>query len=686
LINMKNTAAFILSILIVITVISSVARAQWTDTGTAICVEDFNQYDPSIVSDGAGGAIVVWTDERSGYAGKSIYAQRITAVGELLWTTGGIRICESEGSRYSPVALPDGMGGAIVYWMDMRAGVDTTAQVYAQRIDMDGNFLWVAGGLLISGMVDEEFRPGFAVGPDGSSYFSWLEEIPTMDWVVMAQRVSAEGSNLWGSTGMAVCDSLDYPFDSEIIQGWDGGAVVAWSMASYATPGGAISVQRLDGDGAPLWSENGIRTHEELTRNPELYFAAGSGGGVFLVWRSFTLLGPPADSKIDLELDVQYIDSLGVVRSDPNYEFIGYSYNYLGIPDLTVTDDEELVLVWDKEISGAQRVFAQKVDEYCRLQWNPDGVSVCLEISDQLEPVITDEGTGSFIIVWTDTRSGSSENIFAQKIDSDGALVWGVAGMPVSTEINVQDTPAITWDMTGGAIVAWRDKREITPTHIYGGKIGVDGGMVPVQLQAWNVFPAGRAINLEWTLQSILPGTEFLIERAVIRSGDNAFAEDANNENASGDDVPVDWIKVLSGIIEPSGNTYDFKDFEVDAGQVYLYQVSMVEQDGNTLLFESGTVKLPEAKASLAQNYPNPFNPSTIISYYLPIPANVTLDIYDVAGRHIHRIVDETQSAGPYQAAWNGTSSNGISVSSGVYFYSLRVGKETLRKKMVLLR
>ncbi|MBU8923408.1 MAG: T9SS type A sorting domain-containing protein [Bacteroidales bacterium] len=677
---MKNAVVFILSILIVVTINSISASAQWTDDGTAVCTEDFNQYDPSICSDGVGGAIIVWSDERTGYAGKNIYAQRITAAGELFWTAGGVLVCDSEGLRYSPVALPDGMGGAVVCWMDTRSGVEEFAQVYAQRIGPDGNMLWTAGGILISGMVDEDLSPGFAVGPDGSSYFSWLEEVPSLYWVVMAQRISAEGSNLWASTGTVVCDSLDYPFDTEIVQGLNGGAVVAWSMASYATPGGVIRAQRLDADGVPLWTENGIKTHEESSRNPELYLAAGTDGGVFLVWRSFILLGPPTDSKVDLELDVQYIDSLGVVRSDPGYEFVGYSYNYLGIPDMMVTGDNELVLVWDEELSGAQRVFAQKIDEYCHLQWNPTGVPVCQEISDQLEPVITGDGTDGFIVVWTDMRNGYID-IFAQKVDMDGDLAWGIVGMPVTTEVNVQDAPVVTWDMTGGAIIAWTDKREIIQTDIYCGKIGADGGMVPALLQTWSVLPEGRAVTLEWTLQSISRGMEFLVERAVVRSGDEAFSNDASDDDAS-----PDWIKVMSGMIEPAGNTYDFKDLDVHAGQVYLYQVSLVEKDGNTLLFESGAVRLPDAKVSLAQNRPNPFNPSTVISYYLPIPAKVTLDIYDAAGRHIDRIVDGAQAAGPYKAVWNGTSTNATPVSSGVYFYYLRAGKESLRKKMVLLR
>jgi flagellar hook assembly protein FlgD len=87
------------------------------------------------------------------------------------------------------------------------------------------------------------------------------------------------------------------------------------------------------------------------------------------------------------------------------------------------------------------------------------------------------------------------------------------------------------------------------------------------------------------------------------------------------------------------------------------------------------------------QNNPNPFNPSTTISYYVPEASPVTLDVYDSSGRLVARLLDGAkQPKGTHSIEWRGVDSSGRTVSSGVYFYRLTSGKETISKKMVLLR
>jgi hypothetical protein len=69
---------------------------------------------------------------------------------------------------------------------------------------------------------------------------------------------------------------------------------------------------------------------------------------------------------------------------------------------------------------------------------------------------------------------------------------------------------------------------------------------------------------------------------------------------------------------------------------------------------------------ALEQNFPNPFNPSTVIRYYLPAVARVTLKVFDVLGREIATLVDGPTQAGPHSVTWNASS-----VGSGVYFARL---------------
>jgi photosystem II stability/assembly factor-like uncharacterized protein len=90
----------------------------------------------------------------------------------------------------------------------------------------------------------------------------------------------------------------------------------------------------------------------------------------------------------------------------------------------------------------------------------------------------------------------------------------------------------------------------------------------------------------------------------------------------------------------------------------------------------------------LQQNYPNPFNPSTRIKYTIPgrteyysIPQLVTLKVYDVLGSEVATLVNEEKPAGKYEVEFNGSN-----LTSGIYFYQLKVGNFIETKKMALLR
>ena len=88
----------------------------------------------------------------------------------------------------------------------------------------------------------------------------------------------------------------------------------------------------------------------------------------------------------------------------------------------------------------------------------------------------------------------------------------------------------------------------------------------------------------------------------------------------------------------------------------------------------------------LSQNYPNPFNPNTTISYELPQVGSVRLDLFNILGQRIRRLVDETQSAGPHTRTWDGTDDRGHVVASGLYFYRLNTSSGTLVRKMLMIK
>jgi hypothetical protein len=94
---------------------------------------------------------------------------------------------------------------------------------------------------------------------------------------------------------------------------------------------------------------------------------------------------------------------------------------------------------------------------------------------------------------------------------------------------------------------------------------------------------------------------------------------------------------------------------------------------------------LPQV-AQLLPNFPNPFNPSTEIRFAIPTARDVKLRIYNQLGQTIRTLADNRMKAGNYALKWDGTDNQGLTVASGVYFYSLEAGEFSQIRKMTLLK
>ena len=107
--------------------------------------------------------------------------------------------------------------------------------------------------------------------------------------------------------------------------------------------------------------------------------------------------------------------------------------------------------------------------------------------------------------------------------------------------------------------------------------------------------------------------------------------------------------------------------------------------DGGWAMNASAEALIPEVFA-LHQNYPNPFNPVTTLRYDLPENNLVNITIYDMMGREVKTLVNQTQDAGYRAVIWDATNDYGKPVSAGIYLYQIQAGEYISTKKMVLLK
>jgi len=112
-----------------------------------------------------------------------------------------------------------------------------------------------------------------------------------------------------------------------------------------------------------------------------------------------------------------------------------------------------------------------------------------------------------------------------------------------------------------------------------------------------------------------------------------------------------------------------------------------VADDGSTAVKNSDEDDTkPPTMLALRPPSPNPFNPSVELSFSLPRDDEVSLDVFDVAGRHVRRLIQTSLRAGQHTCRWDGRSDSGESVSSGVYYARLRTNRESQTRKLTLIK
>jgi hypothetical protein len=168
---------------------------QWTLDGVALCTAANNQEFPTIASDGAGGAIVTWQDGRNGNNNATnfqVYAQRVNAAGVPQWVADGVALSTVVNDQgFGPVIVSDGAGGAIVGWLSGPGGPGSY-YIYAQRVNAAGVPQWTAGGVLCAGQICNP--PMIVSDGAGGAIVTWQDgRNGPFNQDIYAQRVYASG-------------------------------------------------------------------------------------------------------------------------------------------------------------------------------------------------------------------------------------------------------------------------------------------------------------------------------------------------------------------------------------------------------------------------------------------------------------------------------------------------------------
>ena len=202
---------------------------QWTTNGVATCTMATDQLKPDICSDGAGGVIITWYDYRS-TTDFNIYAQRQGPSGAIVWAVDGVVMNNNVAyDQYDPKIVSDGLGGAIISWTDNRTGVAPgTADIYAQRVNSTGAVQWTATGVIICTSAGDQIKSQIVSDGNNGAYIVWEDHRNAGNSDIYAQRIASNAAINWPATGFAICTAGYDQLNPMIVSNGNLGAIVVW--------------------------------------------------------------------------------------------------------------------------------------------------------------------------------------------------------------------------------------------------------------------------------------------------------------------------------------------------------------------------------------------------------------------------------------------------------------------------
>jgi hypothetical protein len=808
---MKRSRVCLLVVVISISAaVSGTVHAQWIKNGTAITNIEMDQSNPRAVTDGSGGAFIVW--KHYGHTSAwDIYAQRIDSYGRSLWAPEGVVVCEAPNEQEQHRVALDGMGGIVVTWRDYRNGSDE--DIFAQRLDGGGTTLWTSDGDTVCAAANVQSEPRIIGNDAGGAYIVW-EDQRGASGDIYIQHMNASGVAQWTYDGVPTCTTAYNQSDPALASDGMGGVIVVWSDGRKGTEWD-IWGQYYGPSGNTLWGPwNGLELIDATGDQIRPLITPDGTGGVFMAWLD--------DRGTDRDIYAQRFDNSANEWWTANGLAICTATDVQESHDLAGDiDDGSVVITWRDYRNGFldTDIFAQKVDLYGTVQWAADGAAVCSAPNNQDGPRIACDGAGGAIVTWYDSRTSAEPDIYAQRIESAGSPVWTSDGEPMCRYLLYQQLPVIVTDGAGGAIIAWRDNRYPSNWDVYAQRVthdglwgypspfihsirdvpGDEGGLVNVTWDASrldvppgdiSVYTVWRAIDAT-AAASMAEGGARLLElvelsrldiagpvvladgsfyweqvatvdahqlshyaKAVPTLFDSTSGTDKNHyfqviahgmagglwvsppdsgrsvdnlapaapltlaAQRAGSDVELEWhpsgedeadflhyavYRAETSGFSPSPSYFltttpdtTLVDTDADPAQRFYYLVTSIDthenesDPSNEAMADVVTGvddRVPEVRVfTVLPNSPNPFGTTTEIRFGLPRAGDVVLRVYDIAGRRVFEKRVGALPAGWRSIRFDGRDGDGRLLPSGVYPYRLSAAGETQTRKMVITR
>ncbi len=485
----------------------------WGNDGLQICRNIGAQRNPRLVTDHKNGFYIIWEDSRAGITEYDLYGQHIDLGGRRHWRASGMPVCTSPNIQQHVSMEADSSGDLFVIWEDFRNGVYWN--LYAQKLNTRGDMKWTPSGLdVFAGVEENHHNPDIVPDDSGGMLFVYQKYSETTDGTdIYRGRLNGAGELLFH---YATCFSQDEQLNPKIEKkgnkgllvwedrrhgNWDiyaqmirlGDGILEWgingipvvktpvderspvlisstiynyqvfSWLRHGQDGNFVRVQKLNNLGERRWREEGISICNEGGEQTQPTILPDNNGGLYCSWTDKRENGTS-------HIYVQRVDqnSNQIFRKDAIRLGTYHDESQARIEGLKIiaARDGYFFVVWEDFRNGKNNsdIYLQKINSAGQSQWRMGGVPVCLARGTQSLPILIEDGVGGVIIAWGDKRNGRDEDVYAQRVNGWGKLLWSFNGVKVCDAPAPQSQICGVSDGEEGVFLAWVDARDLKTT------------------------------------------------------------------------------------------------------------------------------------------------------------------------------------------------------------------------------
>lgn len=312
----------------------------------------------------------------------------------------------------------DNLGNAYVVWQDY--GFSADSKIYAQKYDEDGNALW--GAIVKVGSANNTMLPDIKVSSANNLYLAWSDD-SVGNKESYLHSLKSDGTDNWGG-------------EKKINTGWN---------------------SNITNANIALLNKSGYATTS-------------------VVWVD--------DWNGDYDIFINYYDDIGNPAAVPGFdaaETVNNTPQSDGStqiePAIVSSPDDEVYVAWTDNRNGDNDIYCAKFDDEGNFLWAAENIKINTDggASQQYESDIAMDSSGNIYVVWTDERN-TDKDIYAQKYDPNGNVLWAGSDIKISTSINTADQsePSIAIDSADNIYISWTDEKNGNK-DIYAQKYDVNG-------------------------------------------------------------------------------------------------------------------------------------------------------------------------------------------------------------------